>query len=189
MRFRTPEHVRYCVSPPHCRSIRYFLIHKRLFFEGFCQRRPPVQIWHSLCLIQDSACSNLWRDIMSEFSILYRSLHCEQKESKKVEKNDSSCEVKGEAQSKSTVNPLPCVDSQDFLSRSFLSPCCLPDRIGDPVSFLSSSCHPRRLSPTPVLDIFNRGSRQSTGIQPFIGSRVFAFRSYSHTTTAERINR
>lgn len=51
---------------------------------------------------------------MSEFSILYRSLHCEQKESKKVEKNDSSSEVKGEAQSKSTVNPFRALVAKIF---------------------------------------------------------------------------
>ena len=41
---------------------------------------------------------------MSEFTVLYRSLHCEQKEQKKADKNDSSSQAKSEAQSGSTVN-------------------------------------------------------------------------------------
>ncbi len=41
---------------------------------------------------------------MSEFSILYRSLHCERKQPQKIEKADASSQVKPEAQSGSAVN-------------------------------------------------------------------------------------
>ena len=51
---------------------------------------------------------------MSEFSILYKSLHCEQKRTKKTEKNDASLQVKSEAQSGSTVNPLRALIAKIF---------------------------------------------------------------------------
>lgn len=51
---------------------------------------------------------------MSEFSILYKSLHCEQKRAKKTEKNDDSSQVKNEAQSESTVNPFRALIAKIF---------------------------------------------------------------------------
>ena len=75
---------------------------------------PYHKSWHILCFTDDSACLNLWGDIMSEFSILYKSLHCEQKRTKKTEKNDASSQVKSEAQSGSTVNPLRALIAKIF---------------------------------------------------------------------------
>ena len=51
---------------------------------------------------------------MSEFTILYKSLHCEQKASKKAEKNVSSSQAKSEAQSGSIVNPLRALIAKIF---------------------------------------------------------------------------
>jgi len=51
---------------------------------------------------------------MSEFSILYRSLHCEQKESKKVEKTESTSQAKSETQSGSAINPLRALIAKIF---------------------------------------------------------------------------
>lgn len=51
---------------------------------------------------------------MSEFSILYKSLHCEQKRTKKTETNDASSQVKNEAQSGSTVNPFRVLIAKIF---------------------------------------------------------------------------
>ena len=51
---------------------------------------------------------------MSEFSILYRSLHCEKKASKKADKNESSSQAKSEAQTGSTVNPLRALIAKIF---------------------------------------------------------------------------
>ena len=78
------------------------------------QDTPYCKIWYILCLIKGSACSNLWRDIMSGFSILYRSLHCEQKESKKAEKTESFSHAKSETQSGSAVNPLRALIAKIF---------------------------------------------------------------------------
>ncbi len=51
---------------------------------------------------------------MSEFSILYRSLHCEQKASKKADKNESSSQAKSETQSGSAVNPFRALIAKIF---------------------------------------------------------------------------
>ncbi len=51
---------------------------------------------------------------MSEFSILYKSLHCEQKRTKKTEKNDASSQVKSEAQSKSILAPFRALIAKIF---------------------------------------------------------------------------
>ena len=51
---------------------------------------------------------------MSEFSILYRSLHCEQKTPKKADKNESSSQTKSEAQTGSAVNPLRALIAKIF---------------------------------------------------------------------------
>ena len=51
---------------------------------------------------------------MSEFSILYRSLHCEQKASKKADKNESSSQAKSEAQTGPAVNPLRALIAKIF---------------------------------------------------------------------------
>ncbi len=51
---------------------------------------------------------------MSEFSILYRSLHCEQKPSKTTDKTDSFSKEKSEVQSKPTVNPLRMLVAKIF---------------------------------------------------------------------------
>lgn len=53
-------------------------------------------------------------DIMSEFSILYKSLHCEQKQTKKTEKNDASSEVKSETKSVPAVNPFRALIAKIF---------------------------------------------------------------------------
>ncbi len=51
---------------------------------------------------------------MSEFSILYKSLHCEQKRAKKTEKNDTSSQVKNEDQPGPTVNPFRALLAKIF---------------------------------------------------------------------------
>ncbi len=51
---------------------------------------------------------------MSEFSILYKSLHCEQKQTKKPEKNDASSEVKSETKSVPAVNPFRALIAKIF---------------------------------------------------------------------------
>ena len=51
---------------------------------------------------------------MSEFSILYRSLHCEQKVTKKADKTESSSQAKSETQSGSAVNPFRALIAKIF---------------------------------------------------------------------------
>ncbi len=51
---------------------------------------------------------------MSEFNILYRSLHCEQGAAKKADKNESSSQVKSETQSWSIINPLRALIAKIF---------------------------------------------------------------------------
>ena len=51
---------------------------------------------------------------MSEFSILYRSLHCEQKESKKTDENSSFSQAKGATEPKSVVNPFRALIAKIF---------------------------------------------------------------------------
>lgn len=70
--------------------------------------------WHILCFKEDSVCLNFWGDIMSEFSILYKSLHCEQKRTKKTEKTDASSQVKSETQSGSIFSPFRALIAKIF---------------------------------------------------------------------------
>lgn len=51
---------------------------------------------------------------MSEFTILYRSLHCESKEPKKADKDGSSSQVKSEPRIGSTVNPFRALIAKIF---------------------------------------------------------------------------
>ncbi|MCY3729312.1 MAG: hypothetical protein OXF97_10020 [Nitrospira sp.] len=51
---------------------------------------------------------------MSEFTILYKSLHCEQRELKKADKNESSSQAKSDAQSGSPVNPFRALIAKIF---------------------------------------------------------------------------
>lgn len=51
---------------------------------------------------------------MSEFSILYKSLHCEQKAPKKSEKPAASSQATSEAKSESTVNPFRALIAKIF---------------------------------------------------------------------------
>ncbi len=51
---------------------------------------------------------------MSEFSILYRSLHCDQKASKKTEKNESSSQAKSGAKSEAIINPFRALIAKIF---------------------------------------------------------------------------
>ncbi len=51
---------------------------------------------------------------MSEFSILYKSLHCEQKRTKKIEKNDASSQVKSGAKSGSIFSPFRALIAKIF---------------------------------------------------------------------------
>ncbi len=51
---------------------------------------------------------------MSEFRILYRSLHCDQKAPKKDEKNVSSSQAKSGAKSEAAVNPFRALIAKIF---------------------------------------------------------------------------
>ena len=51
---------------------------------------------------------------MSGFNVLYRSLHNEPKEPKKADKDGSSSQAKGEAQSGSTVHPFRALVAKIF---------------------------------------------------------------------------
>ncbi len=51
---------------------------------------------------------------MSEFSILYKSLHCEQKRTKKIEKTDTSSQEKSETQSGSIFSPFRALIAKIF---------------------------------------------------------------------------
>lgn len=51
---------------------------------------------------------------MSEFNILYRSLHCEKNVAKKAEKPVASSQAQSEAKSESAVNPFRALLAKIF---------------------------------------------------------------------------
>ena len=51
---------------------------------------------------------------MSEFTILYKTLHCEQKELKKADKNEVLPQAKSETKPESTVNPFRALVARIF---------------------------------------------------------------------------
>lgn len=51
---------------------------------------------------------------MSEFTILYKSMHCEQKEAKKIENTGSVSQAKSETRSGSIVNPFRTLIAKIF---------------------------------------------------------------------------
>ena len=88
-------------------------IYKVLVFNEFLKLKHR-QFWHTHCFNKFSSCFKPGGMVMSEFNVLYRSLHRNQKITKPVEEKVSTSETESGSKPETPVNLFRALISKIF---------------------------------------------------------------------------